>query len=167
MRNKEGDFIPSEPVLIYDDNVGYGFRISIWCISCRTRVTFPRRMTSEFFLTLMSHIKHMAQHWLWRNRKKKCATMHHTFGWNEWHFSSVWGTNWMMDIRRKRFFTIWGTNRSMFLNLNIRGGYYLVGKWLCRRSIMCSKSLFSRGFELRKFLYFCRLLFASHEDFSF
>ena len=39
-------------------------------------------------------------------------------------------------------------------NLVTGGGDYLVGKWLCRRSIMCSEPLFSRDFELRKFLCF-------------
>ena len=32
---------------------------------------------------------------------------------------------------------------------------------------MCSEPLFSRGFELRKFLCFWRFLFASHEYFLF
>ena len=42
---------------------------------------------------------------------------------------------------------------SISLILYYRGDN-LVGKWLCRRSIMCPEMLFSRGFELRKFLCF-------------
>ena len=47
------------------------------------------------------------------------------------------------------------------------GGCYLVGQKLCRRSIMFPEPLFSRGFELRKFVNFWRLFFASHEYFAF
>ena len=68
----------------------------------------------------------------------------------------------------KRVHIIWIIYKSYMNHIwgIIRGGCYLVGKRLCRRSIMCPEPLFSRGFERRKFLGIWCLLFASHDYFA-
>ena len=73
---KEGDFVPSELVLIDYDNVGYGFRIFDLMYFMSNWGYFPSADDVKAFLNsklrfafhsshlfqLMSHIKHMTQH---------------------------------------------------------------------------------------------------------
>ena len=55
------------------------------------------------------------------------------------------------DFSRNHFI-IFSLSHFKSMGFHIREGDYLVGKWLCRRSIICSEPLFSRDFEHDKFL---------------
>ena len=86
----------------------------------------------------MSHIKHMIQRWLWRNWKRKCAIMHHTFGWNEWHFSSLVSVSIKVNWKLQNYLQGFGIRDQEFIGFlrelyDERIEFFLTSVWSIER----------------------------------